>query len=106
MLLALSAAAEIVLIGSSYESDQPNCTAISWRRGSPKIVTIANNAKQTIVRIPREKQKSPPLWSQVKTVEEIGAEGGRQGDVDGDGAADFEVLVQNLSALHRHDIIL
>jgi hypothetical protein len=46
------------------------------------------------------------LWSQVKTVEEIGAEGGRQGDVDGDGAADFEVLVQNLSALHRHDIIL
>ena len=29
-----------------------------------------------------------------------------QGDVDGDGAADFEVLVQNLSALHRHDIIL
>jgi Ca2+-binding RTX toxin-like protein len=29
-----------------------------------------------------------------------------QGDVDGDGAADFEVLVQNLNALHRHDIIL
>jgi serralysin len=29
-----------------------------------------------------------------------------QGDIDGDGTADFEVLLQNLSGLHKHDIIL